>query len=356
MSSFSCDEDMTEVDTFPAVFDVLAFAIDSFINTLVNDTDRRHELAHFINERVNFFDRYNQIALELFDLSIVPVEDSPVAVIEVYALSKLFNMEIYLLLPPVVEGKKNKQRAKERGESKTQLARNLYLLSITHKRILEHGFCGGGPADMGSHEGRRWKQIYGVPFDLFVDFFNEFEAWLIKKGKRTYLKDEASFKLRVMACFRKLRLGGPLHQHREGYGLITTVFRIYFYFFLDWLWDVRTQHVKMPTIKEEIDHVENMFFHVGYPGCLGSIDCVHVPWRKCIWTLQTQCKNKKRDVQQLFLRWWCPTLLGCCTFHASFRGVAPMHLSSSLMRLCTRSWMADTPLLHSTSQTLMGIK
>jgi hypothetical protein len=354
MSSFAFDEDMTEVDTFPAVFDVLAFATDTFINALVDDTDQRHEFAYFINERVNLFDRYNQIALELCDLSIMPVEDSHVALTEVYALSKLFDMENNLLLPPVFEGKKNKQRTKERGESKTQLDCNLYLLGITHKRILEHGIGGGGPADTGSHEGRRWKQIYGVPFDLFVDLSNKFEMWLIKKGKHTYLKYEAPFKLRVVAYFRQLRRGGPLRQHREGYGLVTTVFRV-FYFFLHWLWDIRTQHVKMPTTKE-IDHVENLFCHVGCPGCLGSIDCVHIPWRKCTWTLHTQCKNKKRVVQQLFLRWWRPTLLGCCTFHACFGGVALMHLSSTLTRLCMRSWMAGTPLLHSRFQTLMGIK
>jgi hypothetical protein len=179
------------------------------------------------------------------------------------------------------------------------LARNLYLLGITHKRILEHGIGGGGPADTGSHEGGRWKQIYGVPFDLFVNLSNKFEAWLIKKGKYTYLKDEAPFKLRVMVCFWQLRLGGPLHQHHERCGLVTTVFR-FFYFFLDRLWDIRTQHVKMPTTKEEIDHAEHLFCHVGYPGCLGSIDCIHVPWRKCTWTLQTQCKNKKKG---------CPTVV-----------------------------------------------
>jgi hypothetical protein len=88
MSSFAFDEDMTEVDTFPAVFDILAFTTDSFINALVDDTDQRHEFAHVINERVIFCYRYNHIALELFDLSIVPVEDSHVALTEVYALSK----------------------------------------------------------------------------------------------------------------------------------------------------------------------------------------------------------------------------------------------------------------------------
>jgi hypothetical protein len=54
MSSLSFDEEMTEVNTLPAVFDILAFATAAFINALVNDTDRRHELAHFINEREIF--------------------------------------------------------------------------------------------------------------------------------------------------------------------------------------------------------------------------------------------------------------------------------------------------------------
>jgi cytochrome bd-type quinol oxidase subunit 2 len=49
-----------------------------------------------------------------------------------------------------------------------------------------------------------WKQTYGVPFDLFVELSNTFE---------------------VMACFRQLHLRGPLSQHREGYGLQTTLFR-----------------------------------------------------------------------------------------------------------------------------------
>jgi hypothetical protein len=77
------------------------------------------------------------------------------------------------------------------------------------------------------------KKNYGVPFYLYVDLSNDFEARLIKRGKHTYLKDESPFKLHSMACFRKLRLGGPLHQHREGYGIYTTV--LLFFLFLDWL-------------------------------------------------------------------------------------------------------------------------
>jgi hypothetical protein len=186
MSSFAFDEDMTEVDTFPAVFDVLAFATDTFINTLVDDTDQRHEFAQ-IHQRASEFcwslqPDCSRIVWSVYRASrgFARGPDGGVCIVEVFWHGELSSP------PSCGWRKKNKQRTKERGESKTQLARNLYLLGITHKRILEHGLGGGGPADTGSHEGRRWKQMYGVLFDLFVDLSNKFEAWLIKK-REAYL-------------------------------------------------------------------------------------------------------------------------------------------------------------------------
>jgi hypothetical protein len=52
------------------------------------------------------------------DLYVVPVEEPHVAVMEVGALSKLFDMEKYFL-PPVVEGKNNKPRTEEIGDNTT---------------------------------------------------------------------------------------------------------------------------------------------------------------------------------------------------------------------------------------------
>jgi hypothetical protein len=58
----------------------------------------------------------------------------------------------------------------------------------------------------------------------------------------------------------------------------------------------------MPTMKDELDHVEDLFRLVGYPGCLRSIDCVRIPWRKCAWTLQVQCKNKKKGTPTIVFK------------------------------------------------------
>jgi hypothetical protein len=50
----------------------------------------------------------------------------------------------------------------------------------------------------------------------------------------------------------------------------------------------------MPETEVIIDHVKNIYHLIGYPGCLGSIDYVHVPWGACMWALQTLSKNKQK--------------------------------------------------------------
>jgi hypothetical protein len=34
----------------------------------------------------------------------------------------------------------------------------------------------------------------------------------------------------------------------------------------------------------------------GHLPLTGSHDCIHLPWQKCTWKLQTECKNKYRGV------------------------------------------------------------
>jgi hypothetical protein len=69
--------------------------------------------------------------------------------------------------------------------------------------------------------------------------------------------------------------------------MVNSVIREFFFYFLDWLWEIKSDYIKLPKTKEDIAHVEELFRHVGYPVCLGGIDCVHVPWLKCNVQLDT---------------------------------------------------------------------
>jgi hypothetical protein len=235
---FDYDVDMTGLNT-PNDIDILSFTMDTFIDALVDVTSWRHEFAHLINARPNVYEKYNSIMMELFHMPMLPREESGVHVMEAYALRKLLNMGNYLLILPMAkEAKKNKPRNEERGSSCQELARNLHWLGVTRKQSLEQGLQGGVPAENDKHKGRHWRQIYGVPFDLFVLLSDNFEAWLGAKDQHTYLKHALPFKLRAVACFRQFRLGGLLRQHHEGCSLSITVFHKFSFSFLVWLWDI----------------------------------------------------------------------------------------------------------------------
>lgn len=39
--------------------------------------------------------------------------------------------------------------------------------------------------------------------------------------------------------------------------------------------------VSPPKDIEDVQRITNNFSQVGLPGCVGSIDCVHIPWERC---------------------------------------------------------------------------
>jgi hypothetical protein len=132
---------------------------------------------------------------------------------------------------------------------------------------------------------------YGVRWVVFSNVCNEIERrfnpclWMRK------LKD-VPFKLRIMACLRQLRLGGPLAQHYGNYSMDYNLFRnIFLDRFLKWMYATKDEYIKLPRTEDEINHVERLYLNIGHPGCIGSIDCVHVGWNACKHTLKVQCTN-----------------------------------------------------------------
>jgi hypothetical protein len=101
-SSFDPDIGISGVDK-PNEIDeihVPSFAMESFIEAIFDDSSQYYDIAHFVNNRSNFFDRYNFIVMELFALYMPPSDESGVYVREAYVLEKLFDQDNYVLIPP----------------------------------------------------------------------------------------------------------------------------------------------------------------------------------------------------------------------------------------------------------------
>jgi hypothetical protein len=100
------------------------------------------------------------------------------------------------------------------------------------------------------------------------------------------------FELRVVVCFRHLRLGGALGQHQASYSLDYSSSRNFFLEkFLMWMWELKDEYIYLPWTKEEINHVERLFRTCGHPCAIGSIDCIRVGWHTCRYTLKVKCTN-----------------------------------------------------------------
>eukprot|EP00961_Rhodomonas_salina_P033786 454541-Rhodomonas_salina.1 len=51
------------------------------------------------------------------------------------------------------------------------------------------------------------------------------------------------------------------------------------------------EFVVAPGSAAEVAKVEAVYRHMGFPGCVGSIDCVHVAWEGCPAVLHNQYKG-----------------------------------------------------------------
>ena len=52
------------------------------------------------------------------------------------------------------------------------------------------------------------------------------------------------------------------------------------------------KYVKSPEDRE-LEEVMSIYSKLGLPGCIGSIDCVHLKWDKCPESLRNDCKGKE---------------------------------------------------------------
>jgi Plant transposon protein len=90
-----------------------------------------------------------------------------------------------------------------------------------------------------------------------------------------------NLELKILGCLWILSTGSVQFQASEHSGLSEEVHRT---FFLDWtakMSSCESEFIHFPRDEDSYRFVVDEYAAMGLPGCVGSVDCVHVGWDKC---------------------------------------------------------------------------
>ena len=107
--------------------------------------------------------------------------------------------------------------------------------------------------------------------------------------------------LLVLASLRLLGSGCTFDLAEELTNVNSNTIRDFFQKkFCKWGRELSKKMVRLPVEEEEMRHVVGLYERIGLPGCVGSVDSVHLVWDKCPAGFLSQCKGKEKHATLAF--------------------------------------------------------
>jgi hypothetical protein len=140
---------------------------------------------------------------------------------------------------------------------------------------------------------RIFRRRFRVPFPVFehiVSECNRVNLFNIKSESRVRIPTE----FKVLISLRILGRGNCFDDISEMSNVFqSSVAHIFHVFVTGFVEHFYEDHVSMPT-GERLVKVKRMYEQLGLPGCKGSMDCTHIPWDKCPFSLKNLCTGKEK--------------------------------------------------------------
>jgi hypothetical protein len=138
--------------------------------------------------------------------------------------------------------------------------------------------------DVRSTDGRDFRDNFRVPasfFDKIVQWFRD-NRWHVREFD-LFGRPNVPLELKILACFEMLGSGVPPKIPARLIGCNPKTIGLFFTFFVSMVsLHLYKIHIKFPSSVAEIRANVSTYAEENLPGCMGSIDCVHVPWPKAL--------------------------------------------------------------------------
>ena len=153
-----------------------------------------------------------------------------------------------------------------------------------------------------SKMGKRFRQRFRVPYSIFEEICSSLiEEGYYQAGRCANGWPKVEIELLVLASLRLLGSGCSFDLVEECTNVHAhTICKFFQQKFCKWGRALAKRLIKLPESKEELWHVVGLYERIGLPGCVGSVDCVHLVWDKCPAGYLSQCKGKERHATLAF--------------------------------------------------------
>jgi hypothetical protein len=144
-------------------------------------------------------------------------------------------------------------------------------------------------------DGRDFRKNFRIPatfFDHIVQWFRD-NSWVCKDYDK-FGRPSVPLELKILACFEMLGRGVPAAIPAQFIGCdAKTIHNFFKLFCAKVALHLSQLHIKFPSSVAEIRECVATYADENLPGCMGSIDCVHVPWPKALASVRSWYVGKE---------------------------------------------------------------
>ena len=149
-------------------------------------------------------------------------------------------------------------------------------------------------SDLTSRDGKTFRNRFTVPFQLFQELLLMANAWFPQRLSDAYGKEVSPIELKLLGTLRILGKGCSWDLLYELSGVSAEVHRRWTLAFIArFAKEMYPSYVHGPRNNSEMESVSGLYAASGFPGCIGSTDCVHIRWEKCPSVEATTYRNGK---------------------------------------------------------------
>lgn len=138
--------------------------------------------------------------------------------------------------------------------------------------------------DIRTTDGRDFRNNFRIPasfFDRLVTWFKD-SGWNVREWDK-WGRASVPLELKILATFEMLGRGVPAAVPAGLIGCDSKTIKNFYHLFCRKVaLHLKDLHIKFPSNIAEIRACVATYAEENLPGCLGSIDCVHVPWPKAL--------------------------------------------------------------------------